>query len=79
MNRILYPAPDTTPPAAPAAATASGIYPTSIMLDWSATPDNVGVAGYNIYTATASSITTSSLMTYFDQNLTPGETYSYSL
>jgi chitinase len=77
MNRIL-PAPDTTPPAVPAAPVTSGIYPTSIMLDWSATPDNVGVAAYNIY-RNGQLITTSSLMTYFDQNLTPGETYSYTV
>jgi hypothetical protein len=78
MNRILYPAADTTPPAAPAAATASGIYPNGFTLDWSATTDNVGVAGYNLY-RDGQLVTTTSLLTYFDQNLTPGETYTYSL
>jgi chitodextrinase len=77
MNRIL-PAADTTNPGVPAAPVASGIYPTSIVLDWSTTTDNVGVAAYNVY-RNGQLITTTSLLTYFDQNLTPGETYTYTL
>jgi chitodextrinase len=77
MNRIL-PAPDTTRPGVPAEPTAGGIYPTGITLDWSATTDNVGVAAYNIY-RNGQLLTTSSRLTYFDQNLTPGETYTYTL
>jgi chitodextrinase len=78
MNRILYPATDTTPPAVPAAPTAAGIYPTGFTLDWTATTDKVGVAGYDLY-RDGQYITTTSLLTYFDQNLTPGETYKYTL
>jgi fibronectin type III domain protein len=77
MNRIL-PAPDTTPPVVPAAPVASGIYPTAFTLDWSATTDSVGVAGYGLY-RNGTLLTTTTLLTYFDQNLTPGETYSYNL
>jgi hypothetical protein len=77
MNRIL-PAPDTTAPAVPAAPVTSAIYPPSIMLDWSATIDNVGVAAYQLY-RDGQLITTTSLLTYFDQGLTPGATYTYTL
>ncbi len=77
MNRIL-PEADRTAPAVPAAPTAGGIYPNGITLDWSATSDNVGVAAYNIY-RDGELITTSSLLTYFDQSLTPGETYTYTV
>ena len=77
MQRIL-PAPDTTSPAVPAAPTASGVYPTSIMLDWTAATDNVGVAAYSLY-RNGTHLTTSSRFTYFDQNLTPGETYLYDV
>jgi hypothetical protein len=76
MNRIL-PAADTTTPGVPGASTAE-IYPNGATLDWSATTDNVGVAAYNLY-RNGQLITTTSLLTYFDQNLTPGETYSYTL
>jgi hypothetical protein len=77
MNRIL-PARDTTPPTVPAAPTAPGIYPPAIMLNWTPSIDNVGVAGYNIY-RNGQLITTTSLLSYFDQNLTPGAYYTYTL
>jgi chitodextrinase len=77
MNRIL-PAPDTTRPGVPAEPAAGGIYPNGIALDWSATTDNVGVAAYNIY-RNGQLLTTSSRLTYFDQNLMPGETYAYTV
>src|ERR1700733_7780098 len=77
MARIL-PASDTTPPAVPAPPTSGGVYPTSIMLNWSTTADNVGVAAYNLY-RNGQLLTTSSRLTYFDQNLTPGETYTYTV
>jgi chitodextrinase len=57
---------DTTPPSAPANLTASASSETSISSSWSASSDNVGVAGYNVYdgatrvastTATSASIT----------------------
>jgi Fibronectin type III domain len=77
MNRILS-APDKTAPVVPAAPVTNGVYPPAIMLDWSACADNVGVAGYGVY-RNGQLITTTSLLTYFDQGLTPGETYTYNL
>src|SRR5512140_2200674 len=40
---------DTTPPTAPADLVASQIHPTSLTLTWSASSDDVGVAGYEVY------------------------------
>jgi mannan endo-1,4-beta-mannosidase len=40
---------DTTPPSTPSGLTATNIAQTSITLNWSASSDNVGVAGYALY------------------------------
>lgn len=40
---------DTTPPSAPANLTASNVTSGSANLSWSASTDNVGVTGYNVY------------------------------
>jgi hypothetical protein len=77
MNGIT-PAPDTVPPAAPAAPTTTGVLPTLINVAWAATTDNVGVAAYNLF-RNGALLTTSSSFTYTDSNLTPGETYSYTV
>jgi Cellulose binding domain/Fibronectin type III domain len=39
---------DTTPPSTPGTPTASGITSTSVTLGWTASTDNVGVAGYDV-------------------------------
>lgn len=44
---------DTVPPTAPANLTASGATTSSITLSWSASTDNIGVTGYDIYQGTA--------------------------
>jgi hypothetical protein len=41
--------PDTQPPSAPQALAATGATQTSISVSWSASTDNVGVAGYTLY------------------------------
>ena len=41
--------PDTTPPSTPTGLATSGITQTSITLSWTASTDNVGVAGYGVY------------------------------
>jgi parallel beta-helix repeat protein len=41
--------PDTQPPSAPQGLTATGQTQTSISVSWSASTDNVGVAGYHLY------------------------------
>ena len=41
--------PDTTPPSAPTGLGVSSAGQTSLALSWSASSDNVGVAGYGVY------------------------------
>jgi hypothetical protein len=74
----LIPAPDTTPPATPAAPYAINVYPTTVQLAWNPTTDNTGVAAYNLF-RNGSVLLTTSLLAYNDTNLTPGETYTYTL
>jgi chitodextrinase len=45
--------PDTAPPSAPTGLTRSGATTSSITLTWTASTDNVGVAGYTAYLGTA--------------------------
>ncbi|WP_425464938.1 glycosyl hydrolase family 18 protein [Paenibacillus dokdonensis] len=44
---------DTTPPTAPANLAASGKTQTSVTLSWTASTDNVGVIGYDVYQGTS--------------------------
>jgi chitodextrinase len=70
--------PDTTPPATPAAPTASVIGTTSFTINWVPDKDNVGVSAYNLY-RNGTKIYTSSLLVYHDSGLVSGETYTYTL
>jgi chitodextrinase len=70
--------PDTTPPTVPGSFTMTGNSLTSISLSWSASTDNVGLRGYQLYrdnTLIASPQGT----TYVDSNLAFGTTYAYSV
>ncbi|WP_306193012.1 endo-1,4-beta-xylanase [Streptomyces sp. MK5] len=69
---------DTTPPSAPAGLAVSGTTDTSASLKWSASTDDVGVTGYDIYrdgTKAGSSTSTS----FTDTGLTPSTTYTYTV
>jgi chitodextrinase len=72
---------DTTAPSAPANAAATAISTSQINVTWSASTDNVGVAGYDVYRSTpgadpakVASVTTTSLG---DTNLRASTQYSY--
>jgi hypothetical protein len=53
---------------------------TSIRLNWSASTDNVGVAGYKVYRNNAEIATVTSGTTYLDSaNLQPNTTYTYTV
>ncbi len=72
---------DTTPPSAPANLTASGSKK-KITLSWSASTDNVGVTGYQVWrssspTGTFTQIGTAAGATYTDGGLTSRTTWSY--
>lgn len=49
VNIVTGGAPDTQAPTAPGSLSASGTTQTSTNLSWSASTDNVGVTGYNVY------------------------------
>ncbi|WP_439657056.1 glycoside hydrolase family 9 protein [Lentzea sp. HUAS TT2] len=69
---------DSEPPSVPSGLTASDAGPTSVTLSWTASTDNVGVAGYDVLsgtTVTGSATTTSLRVT----GLTPDTPYSFSV
>ncbi|NLU20472.1 MAG: hypothetical protein GXW89_07255, partial [Phycisphaerae bacterium] len=70
--------PDTTPPSVPGTPTATAASTSQINLTWSASSDNVGVAGYKIYRngAYLTSVTGTS---YNDTGLAMGTTYTYRI
>jgi hypothetical protein len=77
-NQGSPPPPDSTPPTEPTGLSAPAVGSTQVSLTWTASTDNVTVAGYNIYrdgaklTSVAASPTS-----YTDVALTPGTTYTY--
>jgi hypothetical protein len=70
--------PDLTPPTAPANLTAIASGPTQVNLNWTASTDNVGVAGYRVM-RNGSQIATSSITGYSDITVAAGTTYSYTV
>jgi len=67
---------DTQPPSAPSNLNADAVSTSQINLTWSASTDNVGVAGYKIYRngAYLASVTTT---TYSNTGLSAGSSYTY--
>jgi chitodextrinase len=76
---------DTTAPTAPANLTASGITASSANLSWSASTDNVGVAGYDILRAPGTSggtfaqIGTATGTSFSSTGLTAATSYRYQV
>jgi chitodextrinase len=67
---------DTSPPSTSSSLTASATDTTHVKLGWTASTDNVGVTGYQIYRG-GTLLTTSSSAGYTDGTVLPGTTYSY--
>lgn len=67
---------DTTAPTAPTNLTASGTTQTSTNLSWTASTDNVGVSGYNVY-RNGSLLATVTGTSYTATGLTASTTYSF--
>ncbi|SPL99349.1 Endo-1,4-beta-xylanase A precursor [[Actinomadura] parvosata subsp. kistnae] len=76
---------DTTPPTAPGGLAASGTTASGTTLSWTASTDDVGVAGYDILRAPGASggtfaqVGTSATTSYSDTGLTPSTTYRYQV
>jgi beta-glucanase (GH16 family) len=69
---------DTQPPTVPTTLTASAVSSSQINLSWTASTDNVGVAGYRIY-RNGSQVGTATGTTYQDTGLAASTTYSYTV
>lgn len=74
----LAPVTDTTAPTAPTSLTASGTTQTTTNLSWTASTDNVGVTGYDVYQGTTlkATVTTTS---YNVTGLTAATAYTFSV
>ncbi|OCT12186.1 hypothetical protein A8709_30540 [Paenibacillus pectinilyticus] len=72
---------DTEAPTAPSNLTSPSHTSTSVNLSWTASTDNTGVAGYNIYNGGTyvGATTTLSSTTYTVNGLTPSTTYSFTV
>ena len=70
------PAGDTQPPSAPGSLTAGAISSSQINLSWTASSDNVGVIGYEVY-RNSSLIATITTTTFGDTGLAAQTTYNY--
>jgi len=69
---------DTVPPSAPSALSASGLTTTSLTLSWTASADNVGVAGYRMYRDGAL-VASPSATTVSITGLAAGTTYAFTV
>ncbi|MEP7766239.1 cellulose binding domain-containing protein, partial [Sanguibacter sp. 26GB23] len=69
---------DTTPPTTPTGLTAGTSTTTSIPLTWSASTDDVGVTGYDVYQGTVK-IATSTTTSYSVAALTPDTAYTFTV
>ena len=70
--------PDTQPPTAPSNLVSTGSTAESVSLSWSASTDNVGVVGYNVYRGTALVGTTISLF-FTVTGLSKGKSYTFTV
>lgn len=69
---------DTTAPSAPAGLTASGTTSSATNLSWTASTDDVGVTGYDVYNGTTL-VTNVAGTTYTVTGLTASTTYSFTV
>ncbi|MCC5581126.1 fibronectin type III domain-containing protein [Microtetraspora sp. AC03309] len=69
---------DKTPPTAPTGLTVTGTTTTTASLSWTASTDNVGVTGYDIYRGTTLA-GTSTTTTFTDTGLTANTSYAYTV
>ncbi|MCC6437069.1 MAG: fibronectin type III domain-containing protein [Acidimicrobiales bacterium] len=68
--------PDVTPPSVPTGLAVTGSTQTAVSLAWSASTDDVGVAGYTVY-RDGVAVGTPSGTSFTDSGLAPGTAYEY--
>ena len=69
---------DTQPPSVPANVTATAVSSSQINVSWSASTDNTGVAGYDVY-RNGGLVGSTAATTYSDTGLSASTTYSYTV
>jgi chitodextrinase len=69
---------DTTAPTAPAGLTSPSRTAGSVALSWTASTDNVGVAGYRVYRGSTEA-GTSATTSFTDTGLSPATSYTYTV
>jgi chitodextrinase len=72
-------APDTTAPSTPTGLTATAVSTSQINLSWTASSDNIGVTGYQIYRAGTLIATLGNVTSYQNTGLTASTAYSYTV
>ncbi|MCF2874793.1 MULTISPECIES: M4 family metallopeptidase [unclassified Tenacibaculum] len=70
---------DTTAPTAPSSLAATNVAQTTLTLNWSASTDNVGVTGYDVYQGTTVIGSTTTATSYNVTGLTAATGYSFSV
>src|SRR3954465_10361771 len=73
------PSADKTPPSTPGGLSATLASSSQVNLTWTASTDNVGVAGYHVYRNGAPLATVGDVTAYQDGGLSSSTTYSYSV
>jgi len=73
------PTPDTTPPTTPSGVSATAVSATKINVSWSASTDNVAVAGYRLYRDGVLLAAVGNVTTAQDTGLAPGTTHTYNV
>jgi glucose/arabinose dehydrogenase/chitodextrinase len=69
---------DTTAPTVPTNLNGNVVSATQVNLGWTASTDNVGVAGYKVF-RDGSQVATSTATTYQDTGLSPATSYTYAV
>jgi len=72
------PAADASPPSVPTGLTATAVSSNQIDLSWTASTDNVGVAGYRVY-RNGTHVGTAGSLSYSDTGLSGATTYTYTV
>jgi chitodextrinase len=70
--------PDTQAPSQPGGFTANGASSSSVSLSWTASTDDLGVAGYRV-SRNGTIVTTVTSLSFTDSGLVPGTSYGYSV
>jgi hypothetical protein len=73
------PPPDSEPPTAPTNLAANAVGPSRVDLSWTASADNVGVTGYEVFRNGASLVSLGVVTSYSDTSVSPSTAYQYQV